>query len=297
MSILKSRVCLRHEYYDKYFEPKIEHSCVKLEPVTELYSFMKIEDHSPAYDQDDSYKDPNQVLYCQEKLLQYHYTLSYESFDAKIEDACSLKQEVSSDHPLKVEGSLSLENDVNDIMSDHPHCFVKAENNNNVAPLVKHKTDLRLDDNIQSKPSAPRPGKMVRNYAQAICTFASSHLAVPYLETIIDRDYPGKMEISSFQTSIKAKKKNTFTIAAFRDLLLVHPTDCEYEVIHKKLFAEIAEVFIKYFSVNWIFGSKVRQRDEHLKCRYKMLRRIRDPEHFTYLTSKIDKRKNDDEEI
>jgi len=51
----------------------------------------------------------------------------------------------------------------------------------------------------------------------------------------------------------------------------------------KRGFAEVGEVFIKNFSVNWAFHSRVFHKEAHLKFRYKMLRRVRNPELFTYL--------------
>ena len=114
-------------------------------------------------------------------------------------------------------------------------------------------------------------------------------LAIPYLKIIIDQHYKGKVQAHYFQRSIRSKKRKIVNIITLRDLLLIRPENTEKEVIYKKLFAEMCEIFIKYFSVNWIFGGKMKLRDEHLKFRFKMLRRIRNPEYFTYLTSQVDR--------
>ena len=137
------------------------------------------------------------------------------------------------------------------------------------------------------KTKVSQGARIVRNYAQAICTFAYSALATPYLQRIIEKEYKGKVQAHYFQRSIKSQKKKVSTIRSLRDLLLLKPEDTEKEAIYKKLFGEISEIFIKYFSVNWIFSGKVKLTDEHLKFRHKMLRRIRDPEHFTYLRSQV----------
>ena len=156
----------------------------------------------------------------------------------------------------------------------------------------KFKADSSLYDSSSDTKSKtalkPASGiKIARNYAQAFCTFASSKLAIPYLKNIIEQHYQGKVEVHFFQRFIKSKKRNTQNIVSLRDLLLIRPENTEKEVIYKKLFAQMCEIFIKYFSVNWIFSGKMKLREEHLRFRYKMLRRIRDPEHFTYLTSQV----------
>jgi hypothetical protein len=50
----------------------------------------------------------------------------------------------------------------------------------------------------------------------------------------------------------------------------------------KKAFQELTEIFVKYFSVNWILNSKLQYKIEYLKCRYKILRRIKNPHLFAY---------------
>ncbi len=51
----------------------------------------------------------------------------------------------------------------------------------------------------------------------------------------------------------------------------------------KPMFQYVCEVFLKYFCVNWVFHSKVEDKVKHLKYRGKILRRIQNPELFTYL--------------
>jgi hypothetical protein len=83
------------------------------------------------------------------------------------------------------------------------------------------------------------------------------------------------------------KKTGLTNISNFRNLLKEYPEDGEHENALKRVFKSIAEIFVKYFSTNWIFSGKVTYRDEHLKFRYKMLRRIKNPDLFTYLKGKI----------
>jgi hypothetical protein len=59
--------------------------------------------------------------------------------------------------------------------------------------------------------------------------------------------------------------------------------DDEYTRSYKRVFQGISKVFIKFFSVNWIFDGKLKYKNEHIKFRNRMLRRIEKPEMFTYL--------------
>lgn len=52
---------------------------------------------------------------------------------------------------------------------------------------------------------------------------------------------------------------------------------------YKTLFKETCIVFIKYFAVNWVFASKVSYKTEHIKFRFKLLRRVKNPKMFTYM--------------
>ena len=51
----------------------------------------------------------------------------------------------------------------------------------------------------------------------------------------------------------------------------------------KKVFSLIGEVFIKDVSVNWIFAARIKYKKAYLKFRFKVLRRIKNPEFLTYL--------------
>ena len=130
-----------------------------------------------------------------------------------------------------------------------------------------------------------RGTKIVRNYAKALCTFAYSDMAAVYLKEIIHDRYQGEAELTSFQKYIKDKKGKTASISSLRELLMIKESDSNKEKIYKQIFTEISVIFIKFFSVNWIFSGKVKYRLEHIKYRHKMLRRIKNPEFFTYLKS------------
>ena len=125
--------------------------------------------------------------------------------------------------------------------------------------------------------------KIVRNYAKALCSFASSDIALPYLKNTINSKYQGSIDIGNFQKYMKEKKGNTASIQSLRKMLMIEVGDSNDERAYKEIFKELSIIFIKYFSVNWIFSGKVKYRLEHIRYRHKMLRRVLNPQYFTYL--------------
>ena len=131
--------------------------------------------------------------------------------------------------------------------------------------------------------SAYQGTKIVRNYAQVLCSFGSSIMAKSFLKKLIEQKYNGLVEIEAFQLYIRRKKESTQSMASLRDLLTVKQDETELEISYKRLFSDISVVFLKFFAVNWIFSGKVKHKLDHLKCRHKMIRRVRNPEYFTFL--------------
>jgi len=128
----------------------------------------------------------------------------------------------------------------------------------------------------QSKPSSKN---IVKNFGKAMCSFASSELSLPYLNRI---NVNWDVNLENFQEYIQKKRDLIDSIDSLRSLLLIMKNDDEVIVGYKKIFQEISIIFIKYFSVNWIFQGKMSHKQAHLKARFKMLRRIKSPQHFTY---------------
>jgi len=121
---------------------------------------------------------------------------------------------------------------------------------------------------------------IVINYGRAISTFATSKLADPYLKPLL---LEHQVQKKDFQGYVKSMKDNIGGISSFRQMLVTLEEDSKDVLAYKKTFAALAEIFIKYFSVNWITHGRMGHKDVYLKYRFKMLRRIKDPEKFTYL--------------
>jgi len=168
-----------------------------------------------------------------------------------------------------------------------PEPLVKLEQEN--IPSIPRRMATR--QTFSHKPSMPKkvmspertPSRnIIKNYSRALTTFALSSMALSYLETIIQRE-GSILTLKDFLDFVKENKKRVNCIKNLREMLLVSPYDDKKIACMKKVFKKICEIFLKFFSVNWIYNSKISDKMMHMKYRFKMLRRVRNPEFFTYL--------------
>jgi len=136
-----------------------------------------------------------------------------------------------------------------------------------------------------SSPGSPRSPRspsedlshknVAKNFGRAICNFILSDLADPYIVSIEECSVS---EIKAFKKYIQDKKDGLSGVVELRALLLIQNKDSEKIAKFKRIFQKVAEIFIKYFSVNWIFSGKLTYKMEYVKYRNKLLRKIRNPE-------------------
>lgn len=143
--------------------------------------------------------------------------------------------------------------------------------------------DDRMVEKSLSDFSIKSTKNIVKNYARAICNFISMEVAQEYLEDL--RDKLGCESIEEFKSFVFANKESVDCIQRFKSMLLTNKHDCEKLCTFKKMFQMIGEIFIKFFSVNWIYGGRLKHKKAHLAFRFKMLRRLKKPQLFTHLKS------------
>ncbi len=132
---------------------------------------------------------------------------------------------------------------------------------------------------LQAKKTANSAKNIVKNFGRAMVTFAISKLAVPYIE---DKLKELNLEYQVFQSYLFQRKENMDGISSLRALILIEDFDDESTKAIKQAFQYTGEVFIKNFSLNWIYNSKLGDKLVHVKSRFKILRRIQSPQYFTY---------------
>jgi hypothetical protein len=148
----------------------------------------------------------------------------------------------------------------------------------------RQKKKISSSKSTRSKGDAIFAKNIVKNYGKAMSAFAASKFCFPYLKDLAKKE---GVDENKFLNFIATYKESVDSIDSLRALLILYEDDSKDLVGFKKVFRGLCEIFLKYFSVNWIFNGKMHHKLQHLKYRHKMLRRIRNPEMFTYLTSKI----------
>jgi len=113
------------------------------------------------------------------------------------------------------------------------------------------------------------------NYVKAIVSFANSHIAIPYLKTLLQSE---NVRFTDFTNFMNPEKVQINGICAFEALITIGKTDDAITAACKRMLKALSVVFIKYFSVNWIIHSKLTNKLAYLKHRFKILRRIQNPE-------------------
>lgn len=192
---------------------------------------------------------------------QPHLKLEYPSLKFEIK-----QEEIFSRSPFENHGSLDLSGFDEKTISGIP-IPLRGPRKNKTSP------------NADSK-------NIIKNYGKAFCGFASSKLAVPYILNIADGMDFKSFDIKKFMSQMKVKKEATNSMEHIRTLLVEEVDDTDEQKVFKRVFKEVSKVFLKYFSVNWIFHGKLKHKIVHLKYRFKMLRRIENPEYFTYLKTR-----------
>jgi len=151
--------------------------------------------------------------------------------------------------------------------------------------------EARLTDSLNSakkengqkmgKPKESQSKHVLKNYANAISTFAISDIAIPYLEPIFQRE---GMERERFVTFVIRHKEYLNNITRVRGMMMGEDEDSAEELALKNCFRSISEVFVKYFAVNWIYESKLLDKRKYINFRFRLLRRIKNPYMFTTMS-------------
>ena len=121
---------------------------------------------------------------------------------------------------------------------------------------------------------------IMKNYCRGIINFSLSNLAITYLIPLLQKH---QIELQTFRKFIQAKKSKINCIKQLRQMLLVTPNDNAVTASVKSIFKDLTIIFLKFFAPNWIYNTKIIDKFAHLKFRFKILRRVKEPLHFTYL--------------
>lgn len=130
-------------------------------------------------------------------------------------------------------------------------------------------------------PSATK--NIMINFGKAIISFVTSIIAIQYLRP---RLLIENLSFSQFNIFVTQGKMKISGMRALRSLLKIEDDDSPELKACKRVFQYMSETFIKYYSYEWVMKSRLVHKEVYLACRLKMLRRIQNPEQFTYILMK-----------
>lgn len=119
----------------------------------------------------------------------------------------------------------------------------------------------------------PKTTQVIQKLIQAILDFILSELAMPYIEQIQKHENE-HFSTASFCQYIRTQREYLGYSKNLKGLVLCAEGENEQEVAHKRVFRKIAVIFLKFFVVNWLFQSRLRNKEVYLKLRFKLLRII-----------------------
>jgi len=151
-------------------------------------------------------------------------------------------------------------------------------------PIMPRSQKIKNEATFPEPPVAPKKhisgDNIIKNYGRAMTNFAMSNMAKQYLMPITNQL---NITLKDFQDYIERKKKSANCIKQLRNMLPVGDDPRDPDLNFKKAFQKICVVFLKFFCVNWLYNSKIAEKIAHLKYRFKIMRRIKNPQYFTYL--------------
>ena len=198
----------------------------------------------------------------------------------KIARAQQRQEEMFLNMSAKTQPSISKETHEKDNFSeaswsprDRVDCNTTASHSPSHSVISFRKNSSISQDHTSSN-------NIMKNYCRGITNFALSSMAVPYLLPLLQKR---SVDLDTFRKFIKAKKSKINCIKQLRGMLLVTQNDEKQIAAMKRIFKEITIIFLKFFSPNWIYNSNIADKSAHLKYRFKILRRVKEPHYFTYL--------------
>jgi len=107
---------------------------------------------------------------------------------------------------------------------------------------------------------------ILKNFIKAISSFSTSDLALPYLIPLLDIT---NITQEQFVNYVCTYKERVDSLKGLVNLTTPGEYDNTETSICKKIFKELSITFLKFFAVNWIYGSnKLKHRQILLKNRF-----------------------------
>lgn len=124
----------------------------------------------------------------------------------------------------------------------------------------------------KAKPQKNETKNIPKNYGKAIVSFIENNKEL--VKRVLSKF--SSMTYISFMNILRARKNKINSIADLRSFWLESDDD-EFPKIARIL----SNVFLRHFSLEYIFNSRISNFSGHVKYRARLIEALRDPEHFT----------------
>jgi hypothetical protein len=122
---------------------------------------------------------------------------------------------------------------------------------------------------------------VVKNYGKQIIKFIKHPLGKKIAMEQLNGD---TKQVGMLALYMKSQSEIT-NMNDFRNILIVREEDGEEIKLYKEAFKAMSIEFVQSYSHNWIFNSnRIADKWSHIYAKPKILRRLKNPEFFTYLT-------------
>jgi hypothetical protein len=135
---------------------------------------------------------------------------------------------------------------------------------------------------IQKEKSSQLTRKIVKNYGKAIASFACSEKAQPLLDKLLKKNQEFKKKFVSF---VYENKEFIEGNRRLRHLLTVFSTDDGDVKRNKRVLKVVAELFMKKYVHQWLWNSKLVNKELHAQLICDMRKRIKFPDQLEHLSN------------
>ncbi len=123
--------------------------------------------------------------------------------------------------------------------------------------------------------------KIVKNYGKAIASFSCCEKAYPILDKILNKNLKHREEFISF---VYENKEFIEGNRRLMQLLIISDNESPEMQRNKKVFKQVAEIFMKKYVQQWLWNSKLVNKELHAQLLKEMRKRIRYPELLEHLS-------------
>lgn len=184
--------------------------------------------------------------------------------------------------PIILENKIYLNPNPNDVNLHYEMTFPQMQNNEILQiPVYNLEHELKTRNIAQKDKTIHLTRKIVKNFGKAIASFACCDKALLIVNKLI-KNNPQKKD--SFKNFVYDHKEFIEGNRRLMQLLTITSEDDKDTKRNKSIFKLLAEIFMKRYVQQWLWNSKLVNKELHASLIKDMRRRIKHPELLEHLS-------------